>query len=105
MHKKDRHFSPESKGRGGDQGDLRLAVGLGGESTQIQLSGCDRRVLTGDPFAPAVMVALLPEVCSHLLGRLLSEGWAHPPPSCGSYRSKAILGSNILAVFHVISPA
>lgn len=25
--------------------------------------------------------------------------------SCGSYRSKAILGSNILAVFHVISPA
>lgn len=37
--------------------------------------------------------------------RSLSWAQACSPPSCGSYDSKAILGSNVLAVFHVISPA
>lgn len=60
------------------------------------------------PFSTSsqkMVVALLRGVCSHLLGRFLPWGQARSPPSCGSYRSKAILGSNILSVFHVISPA
>lgn len=60
------------------------------------------------PFSTSsqnIVVVLFWGVCSHLLGRFLSWGWAHSPPSCSSYCSQAILGSKILAVFHVISPA
>lgn len=52
-----------------------------------------------------MVVVLLWGGCSHLLGRFFSWGQACSPPSCGTYRSRAILGSNILAVFRVISPA
>lgn len=52
-----------------------------------------------------ILIVLSWGVCSHLLGRFLPWWWACSTPSCSSYCRKAILGSKILAVFHVISPA
>lgn len=62
-------------------------------------------VLLAPAAKTSIVFVLFWGVCSHLLERFLSWGWARSPPSCSSYHSKAILGSKILAVFHVISPA
>lgn len=59
LHKKASHFSLESEGRGGDQGEsknaaLDLLQDLVVRAHRYKVSGYDRRVLTDDPLAPAV---------------------------------------------------